>query len=400
MSAERQPGWLRRVSLWHSSERPGPCGFDEVGERLGFPWFELVGDAGQTEEILAGLQSHCPGLTAKMLADLLTPDDSPKGETYGDGSIRLASTFGVKARQDEKSVERGTPRDTGVLVFQPVELIAGDGWLITCWHPTRVFEGPDRIAPDPPPESADEVFSGVVDRWYHGRRGGAGDLGIAIMHELALSYERAQLALMNWLEDWELRLYKKVENESKSEIDASDQLPELWGLMGVLRNWLTPVNRPGLRRDISKAWLPVTDKSAVVEVDELVKETLVDLAKLSETLRQAFGLLHVEQVEERRQREEKSARRLEILAAVFLVPTLVVGFYGANTWVPGQNKHWGFWVMVGALILLSCFTMAALRSQHRLGVAARRVSAEAARVRRFRIRNRDAPGENNDSAVV
>jgi len=46
-------------------------------------------------------------------------------------------------------------------------------------------------------------------------------------------------------------------------------------------------------------------------------------------------------------------RRVEIGAAAFLIPTLVVGFYGANTWVPGQGSHWGFWVMLAALIALS-----------------------------------------------
>jgi hypothetical protein len=100
----------------------------------------------------------------------------------------------------------------------------------------------------------------------------------------------------------------------------------------------------------------------VVEVDERVDRALEGLARLSETLRGAFGLLHVEQTEEQRQREERSARRLETLAAVFLVPTLVVGFYGANTWVPGQGRHWGFWVMVGILIALSLATTLGLRA--------------------------------------
>ena len=41
------------------------------------------------------------------------------------------------------------------------------------------------------------------------------------------------------------------------------------------------------------------------------------------------------------------------MAAIFLIPTLIVGFYGANTWVPGQQRHWGFWVMVVVILILT-----------------------------------------------
>jgi hypothetical protein len=60
MYAENPPTWLRRVSLWDPTERPGPCDFDEVGEDRGFPWFELVCGAGETSEVLAALRPHCP----------------------------------------------------------------------------------------------------------------------------------------------------------------------------------------------------------------------------------------------------------------------------------------------------------------------------------------------------
>jgi hypothetical protein len=31
----------------------------------------------------------------------------------------------------------------------------------------------------------------------------------------------------------------------------------------------------------------------------------------------------------------------------------VVGFYGANTWLPGRDSESGFWAMIVVLILLS-----------------------------------------------
>jgi hypothetical protein len=376
MSAEDSPSWLRRVSTWCPDERPGPCGFDKVGTARGFPWFELVCDAGETAPVLDLLGPHCPGLTVPMVEDLLTPDDSPEGVTYEDGAIRLASTFSVEARRAEGQAERGKPLGAGVLEFQPVEIVAGPDWLVSCWHPTRIFRGAEKIA-EGPPGDAEEVFRGVRERWEHGRHGGAGDLGVTVMNELALSYKPAYRELLMWLEDWELSLYLD------DELNSQDELPELWGLAAMLRKWLNPLNRPGLRGDVGKAWLPATDHPAVIEVDERVDKALAGLGKLSETLRQSFGLLHVEQAEKQRQHDERTARRFEKVAAAFLVPTLIVGFYGANTWVPGQNKHWGFWVMVMLLVLLSCV---AVFGVNRMQGRTREASVERAKLRRELLR--------------
>ena len=81
-------------------------------------------------------------------------------------------------------------------------------------------------------------------------------------------------------------------------------------------------------------------------------------------------------------------RRIEIAAAVFLVPTLIVGFYGANTWVPGQGKHWGFWVMVAVLVLLSLASLlAVLQFQRRSNEAANAAASERERFRSSLLRN-------------
>lgn len=369
------PDWIRRVSVWHPESPPAEIPLEVVGDVNGFPWIELACGPDHTLPVFEMLAEHCPGLTSQMLADLLTPDDEPEGNSYADGAIRLASSFGVVAQRPDAKLVRGTPQGVGVLVFQPVELLAGEDWLISCWHPRRTFQGATMIKEAPPGES-DALYRAVFDRWQRGQRGNAGDLGISVMHELALTYAPAHRSLYNWLEDWELSLY------IEDEVDNHDQLPELWSLMAVLRNWLNPLNKPGLRADVCKAWLPVADHKAVIEVDDRIDRALLGLARLSETLRQSFGLLHLEQAEEQRRHGERMQRRIEAAAAVFLVPTLIVGFYGANTWVPGQGKHWGFWVMVIALVILSVSSLlAVLYLQRRSGEAAKTAAAERGRLR-------------------
>jgi uncharacterized membrane protein len=347
----------------------------DLGAKDGFAWIELACGPDSAAEVFEQLGPRCSGLEPAMLKDLLTPDDQPEGVTYDQRAIRLASTFSVEAMRGELKVERGTPQGIGVLRFQPVELLAGPDWLISCWHPRRTFRGPNKVGEEAP-GSADELFDGVVDRWLHGRCGGPGDLGLSVMHELALTYRPTSRELLTWLEDWELSLYLD------DDLDNRDQLPELWSLMAVLRSWLGPLNRPGLREDIGKAWLPATDHGAVIAVDDRIDKSLAELGRLSETLRQSFGLLHLEQADEQRQHTERMQRRVEIAAAAFLVPTLIVGFYGANTWVPGQGRHWGFWVMVMVMVVLSALALVVVSmSQRRATQAAERTTEERRRMR-------------------
>lgn len=375
MSTVEAPIWLRRVSIWSPEGRPRVCGPSDPAGEGDFQWFELVCGPETAVEAFDLLGERCPGVTRQMLEDLLTPDDAPAGISYADRAIRLASTFSVEALRHDQKLERGIAQGIGALWFQPVELLAGEQWLISCWHPRRMFRGAIKIREDEP-DSADALFRGVAERWANGRRGGPGDLGVSVMNELALTYAPAHRALFNWLEDWELSLYVD------DALDNQDELPELWGLMAVMRDWLNPLNRPGLQADIGKSWLVATDHEAVVEVDDRVDRALAGLAKLSERLRQSFGLLHLEQGEEQREHSERMQRRIEIAAAVFIVPTLVVGFYGANTWVPGQGRHWGFWVMVAVLIVLSLAALlGVLYLQRRSSRSALKAGSERARIR-------------------
>lgn len=371
--------WIRRISVWEPERPPRTVPLADLPAQ-GLRWFELACGAENAGAVLATIGGHCPGLTEAMLDDLLTPDEQPCGQRYG-GGIRLASSFSVTSWRPVEQVERGKPQGVGVLHFQPVELLAGRDWLITCWHPQRTFQG-SKMIEEGPPGDADELFEAVAERWGHRPCQTAGDLGVWAMHELALTYAPAHRELYAWLEDWELSLYTKDESDGRGAEDP-DQLPEIWGLMAVLRSWLTPLNKPGLRSDLGKAWLPASDHSAVKEVDDRVDKALDALGRLSETLRQSFGLLHLEQTEEQRQLSERMQRRFELIAAAFLVPTFIVGFYGANTWIPGQGEAWGFEVMVVALFLLSMIVVVGIWRSHRRTEASRK----AALGERRRIRN-------------
>ncbi len=96
------------------------------------------------------LGEWCPGLDEEMVRDLLRQDIQPKVETYGDerDGVRSVSAVAVIAR------ELPDPDDfdgvTEQLVFQMVEMVVGDGWIVTCWHPSRVFSGTSGRRRGPP----------------------------------------------------------------------------------------------------------------------------------------------------------------------------------------------------------------------------------------------------------
>jgi hypothetical protein len=364
---------LVSATVW--TEGRGPRGWDEVGSgATGVRWLDLAPSA-TVEKALDLLGPVCPGLEREMLVDLLARDDVPENRSWHDGTVRLASSFAVYSPE---------ARDSGGLkpvftssaeaVYEAVELLAGEGWLITRWHEACLYRGAEPVEDGLPPASREDLRAAVAKRWVAGGARTAGELGVLAMHELALTYAPTHRRFRKALEEWELNLYGV---EGQEQLSATDErrLRDLWGACARLRDWLNPLNVPGLRLDPDKAWLPEADHDEVIAVDERIDKALRALSELSNTLRSSFHLLHIQKSEEQRERNEQLQRRIEILAPIFVVPTLVVGFYGANTWVPGEHRQWGFWVMVAAIAVLTCITATVLWAtsrRHREEMARRR----------------------------
>ena len=360
-AAAASPVRIRRITDWRPGE--GPREAEEgASPDDGVRWIDLdvleplAGRAPEStvRSLLETLGPHCgEQLDAAMIDDLLDVQDKREGERYSEGRVRSVSAFRVSTRRLTGEVEGERVGVGGELMLQPVEFLAGDGWVITAWHTRRTYRGAEPLREDDPPEDRDEVMEEARDRWLAEGAHSAGDLALLVLHELVLTYRAACFAIRGWLEEWELRLY--LENDIDRE-----GLQSLWGQMTRLREWIQPLNRPGLTRDARKAWFSgVTDHTFVARVDdEGVDRALAELGTLADMLRASFQVLSYRLLEDQRDRREQLQRRIEIAAAAFLVPTLIVGFYGANTHVPGEGTWWGFWTMVLALIVLSALSVA------------------------------------------
>ncbi|GAB2969556.1 CorA family divalent cation transporter [Nocardioides montaniterrae] len=292
---------------------------------------------GRAAALLAQLEPLCPGLTLEVLTDLLVPDSIPGTEDY-EGStgttLRKVSTFSIESRSLQPAADRDDFERPGLIVLEPTELVSGEGWLLSCWHARTVYSGID-ICGDEPSSGPHGTLRAVRGRWasHTGTPNrSAADLGLLAVEELALTYVPTMRKLREWLEAWEISLFVGRRTERQP-------VAQLWGSIALLRRWLTPLNPAGLRKDINKAWLiPATDAELCHSIDDRIDRALEAGGKLSDTLRSSLPMLHSEIEQQARKTHERGQRVVEVLAAVFLIPTLIVGFFGANTWLPGQHS--------------------------------------------------------------
>jgi CorA-like Mg2+ transporter protein len=366
-----------KAMVWPPGRRPEECRLDEALSFSAVRWFDLTSTA-TPEKVMELLGPSCQGLEHEMLADLLSPDEIPESRSWHGGAVRLASSFAVYA-PEARTAGGLQPvfRPSADAIYEALELLAGEDWLITRWHDACLFRGAKPVEEGLPPVSREHLFEAVAKRWLGKDGGTAGDLGVLAMHELALTYAPTHRRFRAALEEWELGLHEAVDGERDVSEDDARRLRDLWGAHARLRDWLNPLNLPGLRLDPEKAWLPARDHEEVVAVDERIDKALSALAHFGDTLRSSFQLLHIKKTEVQRKHDEKLQWRLQMLATVFIVPTVIVGFYGANTWVPGEHRRWGFIAMVAAIVLFTTLVMVLLGLERRRSVKLRQATVSS-----------------------
>jgi Mg2+ and Co2+ transporter CorA len=307
---------IRSATSWLPGEPPR--------EGLDGPirWLDIAPDA-DPRHVLGLLDERA---TAEEVRHVLEYDESERHCCeFRDGDVRLARAFSIEVLHDE-------------LRYDPVNILVGDGWMATCWHEPGTVRA--------------RTIEAVTRRWSVEQKGStAADLAVLVLHELVLTFTAGHHALRRWYEDWELELYRD------DRVDEH-KLRELWHFATQLRRWVEPLDRIGVSDDLDKAWFrfitPGVDANAV---DERIDRTLVGLGELSASMRMSFAIKHARAAQDSRDRQERRQDMLNYVAALVVVPSLVVGFYGANTNLPGGGTWWGFAVMITAIVVLTAATL-------------------------------------------
>jgi Mg2+ and Co2+ transporter CorA len=158
--------------------------------------------------------------------------------------------------------------------------------------------------------------------------------------------------LQEWVETWELNFARLLgeatgDTVQKATVDISNAL----SLVGEFRRRLAAFDQA--RAPMSdKAWYPdLTDRGEQEQIDSDVATAEKNLSLLFQTVRGDMDLLMLRSMGTQQESGERLEEKIGKITALFLVPTLIAGIFGANTRLPGGGQWRGFDLMV---VLMVC----------------------------------------------
>jgi hypothetical protein len=178
----RAPRLIRQASAWEPGEAPQSAPLQDLEQIDAIRWVDIYAGDLDRGEALALLGPVCHGeLTARMVRDLITPRRFPAGRDYPGTSVSITAAFRTRHLQEE-----GDEPGNVTSVFEPVHLLIGPDWLISCWLPPRVFRG-DGEALRYADDAAHELYLAVAEAWPGLEGGTAADLAGLVRRELAIA---------------------------------------------------------------------------------------------------------------------------------------------------------------------------------------------------------------------
>jgi hypothetical protein len=176
---------IRGASAWLPAQAPRNVQLQELEETAGIRWVDLYGGELQIGEALALLDPICRGeLTPRMARELVRSDVPHDDRGYEGGRIALVRAFRTRRVRREGGGEAS--------LFEPVRLLVGDDWLISCWHAPRVYRG---LASgiDHRDDASTELYRAVAAAWPTGGGKTAADLAYTARRQLAGATARVPL---------------------------------------------------------------------------------------------------------------------------------------------------------------------------------------------------------------
>jgi hypothetical protein len=185
--ARPESGLVRRASAWVPGEEARELSMSDLERADGVRWVDVRYSELRSVRALGGLNRVCDGaLTQRMARDLTTPHRFPATGTYGSRPIRMTAAFLVRHLQlDAADSDRGGPVGS---VLKPVQLLVGEGWLLSCWLPPRLFRGSSAaLEADCDGDDPDRLHTAVARSWPESSCSSASDLAELIRRELEVA---------------------------------------------------------------------------------------------------------------------------------------------------------------------------------------------------------------------
>jgi hypothetical protein len=155
-------------------------------EAPGVRWVDIRHGELRTPRALGALNRICDGmLTERIARDLATPRRFPAAGTYGSTDIRMTAAFLVRHLQ---SPTHGGDAGPVASILKPVQLLIGQGWVLSAWLPSRLFRGSNAaLTADCDGDDPDRLHLAVATSWPSSGGDTSDDLAALIRRELEVA---------------------------------------------------------------------------------------------------------------------------------------------------------------------------------------------------------------------
>jgi hypothetical protein len=173
--------------VWPPGAEPSSTSLAELEYAPGIRWIDIHHEELHTPRALGMLNHVCDGmLTQRMARDLATPRRFPAAGSYGSTPIRMTAGFLVRHLQAD--AEESYPAGPVASVLKPVQILVGEGWLLSAWLPSRLFRGSsEALTADCDGDDPDRLHLAVATSWPGSGGETADDLAELIRRELEVA---------------------------------------------------------------------------------------------------------------------------------------------------------------------------------------------------------------------
>ncbi len=301
----------------------------------------------------------------EAVRDLLDSDDWPEMGAIGPfRKLSLTCLVPIDPDEEPRRNEHNDNPAPPELYGSRVEVLLTKEWVISAWHPIR------RITQTSAPEanlsstmmrlreSMEQVVTDTIDT---DQLTTGGDFGIALIRGSLATFSGHRRDLHKRLDDWEHRYYEKnfgAGSETtggataKETRNSTKTLAEIHAagvdLSRELDHLTAPRDRAALHW-VGKNTTSDAGTHAAEIYDQKIDRYRISLRDIRDRVRAGLDLSHSVESTKRDEAARKRDSFIAKIAAVFLAPTLVAGFYGINTHYPDAGTTRG---TVEAIILM------------------------------------------------
>ena len=338
-------------------------------------------DAHYAEEVLAEIENEIGPNRVRldMVEGLLKEDTQPKLETFGveTGHVRGVSVVAAIAREQDSERTGG---DRGAELFlQPVEMLVGRNWILSCWHNASVLGGEDaaeegRLLQEPFLSHVGRRLSVARETIPGAGEPTAGDLGVVLARTLIDTYEATYRMMERWLSDWEVDFSRLIKSAESPDLKLQQIQISTYLHMASEVHRRVKAFEHATHSSIDSTWFsgmtplttkpaPKNDRSQFEELTGGVQAALKNFGTVKVDVRTNMEQLVLQgskALQETSAKLQESSsdveKSLALITGLVLVPSLVVGIFGANTRLPGGGTWIGFELML-ALMAVSGFVV-------------------------------------------